>query len=266
MIVRDYSPIPYQGGKISLADRTQAILKFGSNWPAEMKSQDIIIRYLLRTLDNSFTMLRNVPLPGTDLVISLILIGPPGITTIYNSPAKGVFRTQGGSWTSMNNRSGSFQPAKPNLIMRATLMARAVETYFRENGYPNIPVEGILAFTDPGTHVDTIRPEIRVVLVDALERFAAQLASDPQTIDQNQRFRLLEDLTSKLESTPEDIQADNTPHTDFSHSLDAGFDQALKPIRKKANFSRRQWLILGAFVVAEVIVLVLFLIIIMFTA
>lgn len=265
MIVRDYSPIPYQGGKISLAERTQAILKFGSNWPAEMKSQDIIIRYLMRSLDNSFTILRNVPLPGTDLTISLILIGPPGVTVIYNSPAKGVFRTQGGSWTSMNNRSGSFQPAKPNLVMRSLLVARAVETYFRENGNPDISVDGILAFTDPGTHVDTIRPEIRVVLVDALERFAAQLASDPPTINQEQRFRLLEDLRASLESEPEEEQGEK-PTSDISHSIDEGFDTALKPIRKKANFSKRQWLILGAFVAAEVIVLVLFLIIIMLTA
>ena len=198
MNVRDYSPIPYEGGKISLAERTQAILKFGSNWPAEMKSQDIIIRYLLKSLDNSYTLLRNVPLPNTDLIIPLILIGPPGITTIYNSPAKGVFRTQGGTWTIMNNRSGSFQSAKPNLIMRASLIAKAVETYFGENGYSDIPVTGVLAFSDPGTHVDAIRPEIRIVLVDALERFTAQLAGDPSAIDQNQRFRILEELSARL--------------------------------------------------------------------
>lgn len=265
MIVRDFSPIPYQGGKLSIAERTQAMLKFGSSWPAEMKSQETIIRYLLRSLDNSFTMLRNVPLPGSDIIVPLILVGPPGITSIYNSPAKGVFRTQGSSWTIMGGR-GSFQPSKPNLVMRTTLMTGAVDTYFSENGYPDIPVDGVLAFTDPGTHVDSIRPEVRVVLVDALERFAAQLANAPAEVAQNQRFRLVEDLTEILRAEPDDDSQNQTPSTDISHSVDAGFDSAMKPIRKRANFSKRQWLILGAFVAAEVIVLLIFLVIIMFTA
>jgi hypothetical protein len=265
MIVRDFSPIPYQGGKLSLSDRTQAIMKFGTNWPADMKSQDTLIRHLTKSLDNSFTILRNVWLPRAEVTVPLILIGPPGITVIYNSPAKGVFRTQGSSWAIMGGR-GSFQPSKPNMIMRATLMAGAVQTYLHENSYNDLSVDSVLTFTNPGTHVDAIRPDVRVVLIDALERFAAQLTGDPPILDQQRRFKLVEFLTEKLKSQPEESQPNETPTSDISHSLDAGFDSALKPIRRKANFSKRQWLILGVFVIVEVIVLVLFLFIVLLTA
>jgi len=265
MIVRDLSPIPYQEGNISLSDRTQAIMKFGTGWPADMKSQDALIRQLEKTLDNTFAILRNVTLQKAEVIVPLILIGPPGITVIYNSPAKGVFRTQGSSWSTMGGR-GSFQPAKPNLIMRTTLMAGAVQTYLEESDYSDLPVDCILALTDPGTHVDAIRPDARVVMIDALEGFAAQLMSSQAIFDQTRRFKLVEYLSEMSKPQAEIAEPTNTPSTDISHSLDAGFDSALKPIRRRANFSKRQWLILGAFVIIEVIVLLLFMIIILFTS
>ena len=266
MIVRDLSPTPYEGGKMSFFERLHLMLKHGFSWPAEMKSQEVVIRHLLRSLDNSFTLLRNTPLPAPEVIVPLILIGPQGISAIYNSPAKGIVRTQGNSWSLMNSSSGKFQATKPNLITRTNLMALAVETFLREHGYSDIPIEGILVLTDPGTHVDAIRPNVRVVLSDGLERFATQLAGASPVMDRERRYKLIEIIVQRTTEIEPGPKPESRPRSSLTQNIDTGFDQAIKPLRHKARFSTRQWLILGAFALAEVIILVIFLLIIMLTA
>ncbi|MBA4380294.1 MAG: hypothetical protein C0393_06415 [Anaerolinea sp.] len=55
-------------------------------------------------------------------------------------------------------------------------MGRAVQVYLERQGYPgSTPIEPVLLAIEPGLHVDSIRPIVRVVLSDALERFAASI-------------------------------------------------------------------------------------------
>ncbi len=267
MIVRDFSPIPYQGGKLPISDLIKAMLQYGFSWPAEMKSQDLVVLYLLRSLDNSHTLLRNVFLPDVEVTIPFILIGPTGVIVINPSPATGIYRAEDNTWATMNKRDDSFRPAKPNLIIRTTLLARAVKTILNEAGFPEMNVDGILILTDPSTHVDAIRPDVRVVLVDGLERFAVQLSTEAPTLDIDVRRKLIFAIENALEVGEQELPLPAEPAgRSLPQTLDTGFDQAVKPLRKKANFSRRQWLILGAFVVAEVVILLIFMLMIIITA
>lgn len=266
MILRDFSLIPYQGGKLPITDLLRAILQHGFSWPNEMKSQDTVVRYLNRTLDNSYTLLRNVTLPDVDVTIPFILVGPAGVTILNNSPEEGVFRARENVWAMMDKRDGAFRPSKPNLIMRTMLLSRAVDTYLHEKGFTEISSQGVLVLTNPGTHVDTDRPSTRVILVDGLDRFGSQISSAPPIMDRERRYKLIK----SIEVGREVAEAEATPETDsgraLPQSLDSGFDQAVSPLRKRANFSRRQWIILGAFVVAEIIILLIFMFLILFTA
>lgn len=266
MIVRDFSPIPYQGGKLPLTDLVKAILNNGLSWPAEMKSQDIAVYYLMRSLDNSYTLLRNISLSGTEVTIPFILIGPTGVTVFNNSPVNGIFRARENVWAVMDKRDGAFRSSKPNLLMRTTLMARAVDTYIKEKSFAEISVEGVLVLTDPGTHVDTDRPEVRVVLVDGLDRFARQISATPAVMNRERRYKLVQAIELSRESDEIVTPTVSTQSAALPQALDSSFDQAVRPLRKKAAFSRRQWLILGAFVFAEVIILLIFLFLIMITA
>ncbi len=266
MIVRDFSPIPFQGGKLPVTDLIRAMLTYGFSWPNEMTSQDIIVFYLLKTLDNSFTLLRNVSLPDVDVTVPFILVGPAGVTVINNSPEEGIFRARENVWAMMDKRSGAFRSSNPNLIMRTVLLNRAVGTYLTQKGFTEVAPEGVLVLTNPGTHVDTDRPSTRVVLVDGLERFGAQLSSEPPIMDRERRYKLIQAIDAGREAAEEDPTPEPTPGKALPKSIDSGFEQAVSPLRKKLNFSRRQWMILGAFVVSEVIILLLFLFIILTTA
>jgi hypothetical protein len=56
------------------------------------------------------------------------------------------------------------------------------------------------------------------------------------------------------------------PHYQVAQSVDDKFNQAISPLQKKLNFNRRQWILLSAFVVVDVVVLVLILLYVVFTA
>jgi len=151
MKIKDFSSIPYQGGQLSIADRIQGVLKFGASWVDDMKSQEIVIRYLSRGLSDMYILFRNMPLPDFDVPIPMILVGPQGVTVIYNNTTKGIFRAEGDVWSQMVGRRGKFRAVKPNLIMRVDLIARAVEKLLNDLEYRDLSVEGILVLK--GTHI-----------------------------------------------------------------------------------------------------------------
>ena len=148
MKVFDYSPIPFDGGKLSFQDRLKGISKFGFSWVSEMKSQEVLVATLNRVLDNHFTLLRNIPLPGKDATISLVLLGPHGVTVLNNNITKGVFRAEGDTWEIMDNRLKNFKTAKPNLITRTKLMKDTFKAFLSEAGL-DMEVDEVLVFTDP---------------------------------------------------------------------------------------------------------------------
>jgi hypothetical protein len=266
MKVLDYSPIPFDGGKLAFGDRIKGIIQFGFNWISEMKSQEIIIAHLNRILDKRFTLLRNVPLPDGGVTIPLILLGPHGVTVLYNSPLRGIFRVQGDSWEIMDSRMRNFKSSKPNLIRRTALMAQAFENFIKQSG-SEYGVDGVLVFTDPGIHVNAMRPGVRVILMDAIERFGAGFLSAEQIMTVEDVSMIRNSIETALQ--PEDVTEKTpefVPHQQVAQRVDSGFLQAVEPLQKRFQFSRRQWVLLGTFFVVDVLILIGFLVFILVTA
>jgi hypothetical protein len=265
MRVLDYSPIPFDGGNLSFQERLSGIAKFGFSWVQEMKSQEVIVELLNKVLDNHYTLLRNIPLPN-GVVVPLVLLGPHGITVLYNSITKGMFRAEGDSWESMNNRSRDFKPARPNLITRTIRLAQIFEDFLKEMGQSK-DIDGVLVFTDPGSHVNSNRPAVRIILLDAIDRFGASLLQRQQVMTVAEIRNLIEAITEALQ--PEEIKQESdiiVPYQQFADNVDSGFLKALAPIQEKLNFNRQQWVLLGLFALVDVIVLVLFVLYILWTA
>lgn len=266
MKVLDYSPIPFDGGNLTFGDRIKGIFQFGFNWISEMKSQEVIIAHLNRILDKRFTLLRNVPLPDGGVTIPLILLGPHGVTMLYNSPLRGIFRAQGDSWEIMDSRMRNFKSSRPNLIRRTSLMAQAFKNFLQQSGF-EYDVDGILVFTDPGIHVNTMRSGVRVILMDAIERFGAGFLSAEQviTIEDVSVIRNVIDTALQPEDTTEKTPG-IVPHQQVAQRVDSGFLEAVGPLQKRFQFSRRQWTLLGIFFAVDVLILVGFLVFILVTA
>ena len=259
MKIKDFSSIPYQGGQLSIPDRIRGVLKFGTSWINEMKSQEIVVGYLSLGLGDVYTLFRNLPLPDFDVPIPLILVGPQGVTLIYDNTTKGIFRAEGDVWSKMEGRRGKFRAVKPNLLMRVELMARALEIFLNDLGYDDLSVEGILVLTNPGTHVETTQPNIRIFLVDAISRLSSRLASAEHVLDRRKIRSILEAMTRHLDPVKDVVIRQPRRANPAIKAVDDSFSQAISPLQKTFNFSTGQWILLGILVVVTVIILLVFL-------
>jgi hypothetical protein len=211
MRVVDLSEFRSEEGQIDLENRIRATLQFGLGWYADIQAQDFVVQRLEKVLDNQHTMLRNVPLVGTELVAPLILLSPQGIRLIHPIRKRGVFRAKDEDWQTFDGRVRRFRPSRPNLQFQVLAMARGIHRYLQAQGFPLPDLEAVLVFTNPQTHVDTATPAARIVLADAVDHFASKLLELKPIMDQEDIDLLVEAISHpqlpEPEAEPEPVQA-----------------------------------------------------------
>lgn len=174
MKIIDKTPFQNEQGKFDLMGRVQSILRFGFNWSGELEAQKSVIAQLDRLLEKGFVLIRNFTLPDIDAVIPIILIGPGGMYVLHVTNVKGQFEAKGDQWNTVSYGRGL--PAKVNLLESVTKYARALDRYLKNQKFQMpTPVEPILIAADPGAHIDSMRPTVRVVMSDAIKQFAGTL-------------------------------------------------------------------------------------------
>ena len=211
MKIIDQTPFFNEKGEISTADRVKAFVQYGKGWLTEMDAQRAVLPVLDQILDRKFTLLRNIKPPELDAPIPFILIGPPGIFVLYITPILGMFRAKGDQWGTI--RGNSFVTEKVNLLTRTERMARAVQVYIQRQGFLElVMVEPILLCSNPGVHVDSLRPIVRIVMRDALERFAVSVSQARQVLSPEAIFKVVTLLTEpptpreEIPATPPETQ------------------------------------------------------------
>ncbi len=174
MKVIDKTPYRSEDGEITLSDRIQASLKFGLSWYGRVLVQEKAIAALGKLLNNSYTALCSNTLPGTDITLPLILIGPAGVFLINTVTERGIYRAKGSDWGTISG--DRFVPARVNRVTLTIQMARVLQRYLDREGFSGqVTVEPILMAPDPSLNIDSVRPDVRIVMSDALDRFAASL-------------------------------------------------------------------------------------------
>lgn len=175
MKIVDKTPYRSETGEIDLFGRIQGMLKYGMSWPDRLKAQDVIIAILEKQLDSNYALLRNVTLPNTEINLPLVLIGPAGIYLINVTYERGVYIARDDQWGTM--MGSKFAPARINQVSRTMTFGRVLQLYLDRQGFKgSVVVESILMASDPGIQVESTRPAVRIVMSDALERFAASMS------------------------------------------------------------------------------------------
>ena len=171
MKIIDKTPLHDEKGQLSLIGQIQGRLKYGLSWPAELEAQKQVIAQLDRVLEKSFVLIRNFTLPNSEIIIPIILVGVGGITVIHVTTVKGQIEAKGDQWIIDG------KPAPINLLNRVSRYARAVEVYMERQGMSlqNSSVEPVLIAANPGAHIESTRPSVRVVMSDAIRQFASSL-------------------------------------------------------------------------------------------
>lgn len=196
MIVIERSTFRDEKGAISLDARLRGTLQYGLRWYGEMEAQQGVTQRLLKELGDEHILIRNQVLPGTDVIIPMILLSPQGVRVILPTPIRGIYRAKLDEWLVFDGSSRRFKRVRPNLQGAAMTMASQLLRFLKGQGYPLPEIEAVLIFTNPRTHVDTARPSVRIVLADAVDHFASNLQQFPAIMDGEDIAAVLESLST----------------------------------------------------------------------
>ncbi|HUE99804.1 MAG TPA: nuclease-related domain-containing protein [Anaerolineales bacterium] len=176
MKIIDKTPLLNEKGELGVLQRVQGMLKFGFNWPTELEAQKAIVTFFDRQLEKGYTLIRNMTLGASGIVVPIILLGPTGIHVIHVTYLRGRYEARGNTW---NEESGSgYKPAPINLIERTSRMAAAVKAFIERQGV-QVPVriEPVLIAANPGLHIESVRPAIKVMMIDGIKSFVSGLST-----------------------------------------------------------------------------------------
>ena len=181
MKIIDRTPLLNEKGELGILPRVQGMLKYGFNWPGELEAQKAIMTFFDKQLEKGYTLIRNIPLGASGIVVPMILLGPAGIYVIHVTFLRGRYEARGTSW---NEASGeSYKPASVNLIQQTARMAKAVTAFIERQGVElPVNVEPILIAANPGLHVESVRSAVRVIMIDGVKSFVASLNSEPPVL------------------------------------------------------------------------------------
>ncbi|MFO3795801.1 MAG: NERD domain-containing protein [Anaerolineales bacterium] len=230
MKVIDQTPFLDANGNLSLFGRIRGMMKYGLDWPADLEAQKSVLMRLEKVLEKGFVAIRNYPLAEGTVLVPLILIGPAGLFLLQVTGARGVFEAKGEEWNVVDGEV--VHPARTNLIRRAKRFARAIEVLLERQGLSlPAPIEAVLIASDPGLHVQTLRPAIRIVLSDAIERFARSLTQARPLLSPTQVQALTERLLNPRSSSPEKteeapLEAPPMPEEPMAAELEPAVAQA----------------------------------------
>ncbi|OGO40956.1 MAG: hypothetical protein A2W36_00860 [Chloroflexi bacterium RBG_16_58_14] len=234
----------------------------------DAQAQDAVIAVLEKALDNRFIMLRNASLEGHPAAIPLILVGPSGLTVIHPSSLRGIFRAKGDEWDQMDERRENFRPANPNLIVQAQQQAQDVEAWLKSQAMrAPPPIDSLLIFTDPGIHVEMARPAVRIVQIDAVDRFITGLLQSPLVLSKEEvqtittMFTRSGEMDASLTASPEkDVFSlrDDLGKKPGQSSITDRIPRGEKAVTtlNKIPFSNRQWYLLGCLVIVNIVILI----------
>ena len=193
MKIIDKTPFLNEQGELGFMQRLQGMLQFGFNWPNELQAQKAIITYFDRQLEKGYTLIRNYTLGKSGITVPIILLGPTGIHVIHVVYLKGRYEARGEEW---NVASGDgYKPAPDNLVHQTLRMARAVRAFIERQGV-RVPmeVEPVLIGGDPGLHIDSVHPVIRVLMIDGIKSYVSNLVGGEQVLRPESVYEFTERL------------------------------------------------------------------------
>ncbi len=276
MNVIDCTEVQSQDGQSKSRGKIWGSLRVGRGASQDAEAQEMVIAAFQRIVSNKYFMLRNFRLAGSETYVPLVLVGPAGIWVLNSSMLRGVFRAKGDSWEIIDDRKHTYKPADDNLLTSTESMSRAITDFLASHGERQVQIEPVLVFTNPGIHIETVRPIVRIVLIDALDRFIAGIVQS-RVLYANEQVQKIVDLFTVPDNdsldtvTGEQDEFSITSQARAQDRIDSAAAQFERIDSTFSNverlpFSSRQWMILGGLILINIIILAAFVIYIFFAA
>jgi len=245
-------------------DQIKQVLPIGRT--GEQAEEAIVARFL-RGLDNRFVMLRNLQLEGQGVPFPAILVGPAGMAVLNISREQGFFRVKEDSWWKMDKTTHRFNPARPNLIRQSQDFAKKLAAILDMHAKAHPEVIPVLIFANPGVHIESSNPAIRIILMDGVERLITDFLKNEEVLQPNEIYLLSdalevmanpekaipmgegEDFFGKDLFTPEKKPPPKRP------SIPIPTEISLRPVEEKLRLTRKQWTLLVGMLLLTIVVL-----------
>ena len=280
MRIIDKTPLTNEDGSISFINRIKGTLQYGFSWYPDLQAQQKAIDIIDKQLGKKFTLIRNHVLENSKIIVPITLIGPPGIQVIFVTHVQGSYRAKNDAWGTVSG--GNFKDASINLLKRAHQLGKVVEIYLKKKSF-EFPkgVEPILLSVNPALHISSVRPIVRIVLSDAVERFASSLAQEPPVMSVEAVHEITEEIINPRPPKAK-VPESQSPEENMGE-IDFAFDESApaKPapqIRRKVPVSAqkpssdylgmtpKQLVVIGVMGLIVICLLVLFILGILFFA
>jgi hypothetical protein len=141
---------------------------------------------LSRELDSTYIFIRNVSRRRLGY-IDAVLVGPPGVLVFRIVDQPGIFLNEGADW--LERKGGqTFVLSRFNATREAIADVYALRDYLARRGLAQVPVFGIIVFTNPQTQLSARQPTVPIAelrtLTTAMRRdFLLEDRIDPQTVE-----------------------------------------------------------------------------------
>jgi hypothetical protein len=256
--------------KDSLQKIFQSIKKLLAFDSADEHAEEMIVTQLMRGLDNRFVLLHNLQLEAGREVFPPILIGPTGLLVLNISFAKGFFKAKEESWWEMSKSSHRFGPGHPNLIKQSQFYAQKLANILDAYGKSHPEITPVLIFANPGVHVETASPAIRIVLMDGVESLITSMLKGEEYLKSNEINYLADSL--ELMANPEKAIPQGEGDDFFGRDLQIRDEKSSRKVPKvpkvtipdefspplveeKLRFSQKQWILLAVLLIITILVL-----------
>ena len=252
----DLSKFQTESGIASIFTTLRGIFSYGWYWQQSRKNQEELVEILETVLGNDCVLLRDVNIPHVGRPIPVVLLTPASLLVINPKSQQGFFRAEGKRWEELG-RDDQYRLAAKNMIRETWLYQKTIEGYLKQHNFTAPAERGVMIFVSPETHVETIRPRVRVIQADGIKNFARELAiSKPIFSDRDSRsvIKLLSDprLPVKEKSKKAPMQkASPVPE------VVTKVDESLGKVTNRINFTRREWTIVAGLVALVIIVLII---------
>lgn len=252
-------------------DRIQMVAnqlgRFFQFYNSDEHAEDAIVARFMRGLDDRFVMLRNLQLEGKGVIFPPILVGPSGLVVLTVSRAKGFFKAKDDTWWEMDKTTNQFIAAHPNLLRQVKNYAQKLAEILDVHGKSHPEILPVLVFANPGVHIETINPIIRIVLMDGVESLIDGFLKGKEVL-QPEEINFLSDSLEIIANTDKIIpvgEGEDFFGRDMLLSekkaplklleIPLPTNQSLSPVEKKLKFTRKQWLILEILLILTIVVL-----------
>jgi hypothetical protein len=247
-----------------VVDQIRQLVPFGKT---DVNAEDAIVAHFMRGLDNRFIMLHNLQLESISPPFPPILVGPAGLAVLNISGEKGFFKAKEDTWLKMDKANHRFNPARPNLIMQSQDYAKKLATILDVHGKSHPEVTPILVFANPGVHIETINPAIRIVLMDGIDSLMATFLNSDEVLHPNEINFLsdsLEVMANPDKAIPmgegedffgQDLIVPEKKAPPKMPSINIPTDMPLPAVEQKMQFTKKQWAILIVLLLSTIVVL-----------